>query len=136
MADLTVTAASVTGVTQSILAGETITAGMSVYLKTSNNRWMKAQCDGTAEEAGSGTDTGIALHGSLNGQPLIVQKTGICTPGATVAVGTIYCISATAGGICPIDDLVSTNKVSILGIGATASTLDMSIRSYTGYAVP
>lgn len=136
MADLTVTAASVSGTTQTILAGETITAGMAVYLKSSNNRWMKAQCDGTAEEAGSGVRLGVALHGSLAGQPLIVQESGTISIGATVTVGVLYCVSATAGGICPQADLVSTNKITVIGMGATAETIDLARIGYTGLATP
>lgn len=144
MADLTVTAANVAtstgGINKDYVAGEAFTAGQSVYLKTSNNKWMKAQCDGTAEEAGSGTLIGIALNTGVLNQPVAVQLPGansVINPGATVVVGKIYLVSATAGGIAPVDDIItSTHKVTILGIGATSSTLDMSISKYTGYAIP
>lgn len=141
MADITVTAATVaqsTGAqTVNGLAGETITAGQSVYL-TAAGVWMKAQCDNTAIEAGSGGNSnfGIALHGSLSGQPLTVQISGIITIGATVVVGTDYVISATAGGIAPKSDLVSTNKITHLGHGATSGTIDMASKRYFGLAVP
>ena len=141
MADLTVTAASVAfvsgAVNKEFVAGEAFTAGQAVYLKTSNNKWMLAQCDGTAEEAGSGTIFGIALNTGVLNQPAAVQLSGIITAGATVTVGKIYLVSATAGGIAPVADIVtSTNKVSVLGIGATASTIDMTMKNYTGYAIP
>lgn len=141
MADLTITAASVaqsTGAdTVDGLAGETITAGMSVYLNASNV-WMKAQCDGTAIEAGSGgvRNFGIALHASLSGQPLKVQVGGIITIGATVAVGTDYVIATTAGGIAPRTDLASTNKITHLGFADTTTTINMASKRYYGVAVP
>lgn len=145
MADLTVTAANVArvdgGVVKEFNAGATITAGQVVYLDTTVNTWKLAQSDGTAAEAGSDSRTGIALHGATSGQPLAVQETGTITIGATVAIGTLYCLSAAAGGICPYEDLVSTNKITILGIGSTAARINMAYKAafaggYTGLAVP
>jgi hypothetical protein len=97
MADISVTAASVVpGANATLIqstAGETITAGMAVYLKASDSRWWKAQAD-----------------------------------------GTIYVVSATAGGICPEADLASTNYVSILGVGSTAAVIKMLANGATGIA--
>jgi hypothetical protein len=140
MADLTITAANVAVSTNAVVnrqynAGETITAGMCVYLKSTTGTWFKAQADGTAEESGSGVQTGIALHASLAGQPLAVQTSGSITIGATTTVGTIYVVSAAAGGICPWADLVSTNKLSIIGYGSTAAILAM-VPAATGVAIP
>jgi hypothetical protein len=99
--------------------------------------WMKAQSDGTAIEAGS-SNFGFAMHASLAGQPLCVQTAGIFVVGATAAptVGAIYYIGTTYGAINPYSDLVSTNKITILGIGYTSSSIDMSVKRYTGIAVP
>ena len=144
MADLSPTVGSVAwssgGICKDFNAGETITAGMSVYLSASN-LWMMAQCDGTAIQAGSGTRTGISLHASLSGQPLAVQETGVVNLGATLAIGTLYVISTAFGKIAPFADLVSTNKITILGIGQTTALLDMAYKGaypggYTGLAVP
>lgn len=140
MADLNPTVASVAYVSGTVIrdynAGETITAGMAVYLKSSNTKWMKMQCDGAAEESGVGVRTGIALHGSLDGQPLAVQETGVITIGDTVVVGTIYTVSAAAGKICPHADLVSTNKVTVLAIAITSANLNLAVKNATGLAVP
>lgn len=142
MADITVTAANTAYVSGSVQraynAGETITAGMSVYLKSSNSLWMKAKCAGTAEEAGNAVQTGIALHASLVNQPLAVQIDGVITIGGTVVVGSTYMISATYGGVCPVADLASTNKVSYLGVGLTATTIGLSTitKGYAGVAIP
>lgn len=139
MADLSITVASVAkvsgGVETTYLAGETITAGMVVYLKAADSRWYKAQCDGTAEESGVGVLTGIALHGSLAGQPLAVQRDGTITIGATVVTGTEYVVSAAAGAICPHADLVSTNKYTRVGYASSTSVLTLGLLS-TGVAVP
>lgn len=137
MSDISVTVASVaqsTGArTVSGTAGTTITAGQVVYLnQASPARWVLAQADGTALESGSGTQFGIALHASLSGQPLLVQIGGTITIGATVAVGGTYVISATAGGIAPVADLVSTNYLTYLGPAPTAGTINLNAAFATG----
>ena len=130
MADLAVTVAEVLFVSgtkeTAFAAGETITAGMSVYLKSTDSKWYKAQKDGTAEESGSGVQFGIALHAALAGQPLTVQVGGVITIGATAAptVGETYIISAAAGGIAPIGD-ISTHKLTYLAYCSAAGTLTM-----------
>lgn len=128
-ADLTITATSVTtSATPKVKnAGETITAGQAVYVKASDGKLYKAQADGTAEEA---TAAGIALNGGAVDQPIAYQDTGDITIGATVAVGTLYVVSATAGGIAPWADLSSTNRVTLLGIGKTTGVITLDINAY------
>lgn len=140
--DLVVTAASVArtsgSVNKDFNAGATITAGQVVYLD-SNNVWQKAQNDTVTHAGGTSGVFGFALHGSLSGQPLSVQTSGIINPGATVTVGMIYCVSSNAGGIAPYStDITAASgaKITILGIGASSTTIDMSIAKYTGYAIP
>lgn len=137
MADLSVTAGSVVQVTGATLdrtyvAGETITAGQSLYIKAADQKLWKAQADGNTEEDDF---FGIALNGAAANQPVTVLTGGQVTIGATVTVGAIYVVSATAGGIAPLADLVSTNKVSVIGYGATAAILTIS-KINTGVAVP
>lgn len=142
MADLTVTVASVQSpgangtVNTAYNAGTTITAGQSVYL-AANSTWLLAQADGTTIEAGS-SSFGIAMHGSLSGQPLAVQTAGYITIGATVVVGKLYVISATAGGVCPIADITTTGHyVTIIGIGRSSSIIDTTdVKKYTGITIP
>ena len=131
MVDITITATNVTkgtGATlnQTYYAGESITAGQCVYKKASDGKLWKAQCDGTAAEAAA---IGIALHAASADQPLAIQTGGTINIGATVVVGTIYVVSGTAGGIAPWADLATTNYVTILGYGATASTITMDINA-------
>lgn len=141
MADLTITASSVAtssgSVTSGFLAGATITAGQSVYLKSSDSKWYLAQNDGTAEESGSGVRFGISLHAALSGQPLAVQESGVINVGSTLTVGTIYIVAATVGGIAPFADLSGTNnRIVTLGFGSTSALLDMSIKKNFGVSVP
>jgi len=44
--------------------------------------------------------------------------------GATLAVGTVYAVSATKGAIAPIADISSTQFVTVLGIATTTALLD------------
>ena len=137
MADITVTAANVVPDSgyQYVdgTAGETITAGQALYLKSSDSKYYKADCnDATAENR---TLAGIALHGGSAGQPLRVMTAGTVTIGATVAVGTIYVLSATAGGIAPSTDLVSGWYTTIIGIATTTGKIKLSILN-SSVAVP
>lgn len=137
MADLSITVASVapsSGTTITGVAGETITAGMAVYLKSTDNKLWKAQCDGTAAEADA---VGIALHAALAGQPLTYAANGaVINLGATTAAGVFYYLSATAGGIGPVADLASTNKVVSLGYatGTSGAVFNVKITN-TGAAL-
>lgn len=140
MADITITAASVAKASNTVTvsnynAGEAITAGQFVYLKAADSEWYKAQCDGTAEESGYGVKSGVALHTSANGQPLVVQTEGTITIGATVVAGTEYVVSATAGGIAPHADLTtSTHRYTRIGYATTTGILQLDI-SATGIAL-
>jgi hypothetical protein len=138
MADLVITAANVLQASGNVevgVAAGTLTAGQSIYKSATTGQWNTAQCDGTADEAGF-TAFGIAAHASSAGQPIVVIKDGTFNPGATVVVGTQYVISAATGKIAPSTDLVSTNKITILGRATTSALIDMGKREYTGLAVP
>ena len=133
MADLSITATSVVevagaGVDDGV-AGATITAGQTVYKKISDNKFYLADCDATAVGANAEIDNvyGIALNGAAVDQALSVQKTGTITIGATTVVGVVYVQSATAGGIAPWGDLVSTDYVTIIGYALTTSTIKLAI---------
>lgn len=133
--DLVITVANVAKGTGAQLypgtAGETITAGQSCYLDAADTKLKLADVNVTGKDV----IHGIALHGSLNGQPLTVITAGNYNPGATVAIGTIYVASATPGGIAPVADLVSGWKTSILGIATTTTNIKLGINN-SGVAVP
>jgi hypothetical protein len=121
MADLTVTAASVlwtSGTKQTGVAGASITAGQPVYLDSTTSTLKLAQSDGTAAEADA---VGVALHAAGSGQPLVYASQGaVINIGATTTKATTYVVSATAGGVAPQADLVSTNKIVRLGYATDA----------------
>lgn len=128
MADISVTPANVIQSTGAVIevgvAGEVIDAGEVVYKSATTGKYMLAQCDDEANDDA----VGIALNNAAaDGQPLSVQTRGDITIGGTVAVGTLYCLSATAGGISPSAELVATNYVTLIGIGISATVLRLNL---------
>jgi hypothetical protein len=139
MADLSITATSVVTISGTVskkVAGETITAGAAVYVKSSDGKLWNMQADGTTEEAGVGVDFGIALNGASVNQPVLFQLDGSLTlGGATTAKTTSYMVSAAAGKICPQADLVSTNKITYLGYATDAVGTFVFNKKATGAVV-
>jgi hypothetical protein len=140
MAAVSVTAAEVLPISSvaivqvDALLGATVTAGQAVYKDESvtPNTWKLAQADGTAAEATCG---GIAMGGGASGQTVKVATAGALDPGFTVTVGEIYVLGATAGSIYPEADLLASDYVSIIGVGISASRLDLILKN-TGVEVP
>ena len=135
MADITVTATSVVPISASIqsgIAGETITAGQSLYIKAADGKLWKAQCDGTAEEA---TCVGVAMNGAAVNQPVAYVADGSVNIGGTTSKATTYVVSATAGGIAPQADLVATNRISYVGYATDATGTLVVMRRLTGAVV-
>ncbi len=126
--DLSITAASVqsgTGaVTTDGTAGASITAGQMVYLDATDNKYKLA--DANLSSAAAAT-VGVSLHAASNGQPLRIQTSGPITIGATVAVGTVYVLSGTAGGIAPAADLTTGWRTSIVGVATSTTSITLKI---------
>lgn len=130
MTALSVTAASVlasnaarrkTGV-----AGATITAGQALYADASASNTLKL-ADANASAA-TANPVGIALHGASSGQPLAyVEEDPDFTPGATLTVGTVYVLDATAGGIAPVADLTTGWYPNVLFIATTTTKAVMKM---------
>lgn len=141
-ADVTVTAASVARVTgtgtetdtkiTTGYAGATITAGQVLYKDTSAGTWKLADAN---LSAAAGRSEGIALNGAATGQPIAVATGGTLTGGFTATVGTIYVLSANAGGIAPAADLASGWRTGVVGVGLTSTTIGLVLYS-SGVAVP
>lgn len=136
MADLTITAANV-GVsdgntrTQIVQVGEAVTHMQSVYLDSSTNKYMLADADAAGEDGASGVTITSA---PLDGYAMIATR-GKVKAGATITVGKIYVLSDTPGGIKPVDDLATGDKVTILGVGVSSTEIDINIIA-SGVAVP
>jgi hypothetical protein len=137
LADLVITAANVLKGAGSTVsngrAGGTVTAGQPVYQDAADaNDWKP--CDADASAAASAA-IGIALHAAEDGQPLQILVDGPITIGATVAVGTIYITSDTAGGIRPSADVDSADWVTILGVATSTTVIQININA-SGAQVP
>jgi hypothetical protein len=132
MADLSVTAASVaigasTTPTRVVQYGEAVTQGQPLYRNATDGKRYRCDAnDGVAKAAvaeialtpGAADAYGlVALPSSTPGQSLV-------NLGATLAVGTVYAVSANVGGIAPIGDITSTQFVSVIGIATTTALLD------------
>lgn len=137
MADLTITAANVVSASGSVrgqgFSNDTILAGKAIS-KDPNDGLLYLADNNSATAARKRTD-GIALNTASPGQPVDFHVSGNLNPGATVAVGTIYVLSATGGGICPAADLASGNVTDIIGVATTTSNINVSLHN-SGAATP
>jgi hypothetical protein len=129
MADLAITAANVVRGTgakiEAGIAGGAVTAGQTVYKDPADDKFKLADAD--AGTATIRTTRGIALNGAALNQPLSVQYEGRIAIGAAVVSGGIYVQSDTPGGIMPAVDLESGDTVTVLGIGISATEIDLLI---------
>lgn len=127
MADVSVTAASVlvsnlATVRREYTAGETLTAGLPVYLNSAN-QWLKSN---NAVAAGHGISDvfGIALGGAAINQPIDVAVNDVAfVPGFSMTVGETYIVSNVAGNIAPIGDIATGRYTHLLGVAKTATIL-------------
>lgn len=130
MADLGPTAANVVKQSTTTVgtgtAGETITAGMAVYLKTSDSKYYKADANVTTAEA---VVAGIALNSVSAGQPISFATGGKLTLGSVTAgaAGVPVALSTTAGGLAPDGDISSGNYYTFIGVMTSATELQIGI---------
>lgn len=138
MTALTITPASVAYVSGPLdkdqVAGEAFDAGDYLY-KSAAGTWLKAQCDGTAIEAGS-IDHGLALASAdAAGARVSVAKAGaIVTIGAGLA-GFVYVPGDTAGDLMPTADLNATDKVTPVALGISTTQVQLLGYGYNAGAV-
>lgn len=129
MTAIAITAANVVkgadAVTETGLAGATITAGQAVYRDPTSKKFLLA--DNNDASADIRNARGISLNSVSLNQPMTVQFGGDLTIGGTVAPGVIYCLGATAGGIIPAADLVTGNYTCVLGIGKSTSVIKVGV---------
>lgn len=131
MADLVITAANVVSgdaaVVEQMIAAEAITAGKVVYRSATTLRAGLA--DNNDAAADHRTVRGIALNGAAIGQPVLVQREGLLTLGATLTAGVAYYLSDTPGGICPVADLGSGEYPVILGMAVSTTVLRVNVQA-------
>lgn len=134
MTDISVTAANVKWVSGTrprvVKAGATITAGQAVYLNTTTleHELADADTDAASEVAG------VSLTDGVDGRDMLIAPAGATIAwGATLTAGTIYVLSATAGGVAPEADLATGDYVVVLAVGA--GTANARIINAKGAAV-
>ncbi len=130
MADLAPTAANVVkysgSTTRTGTAGATIVAGDVLYLDSATSTLKLALADTAAKAAA----VGIALDGGASGQPIVYLAAGGINPGvgATVAIGTYYCVSDNAAGkIAPLADISAEKYITGLGFGTTTTRIEVDL---------
>lgn len=126
MADLSITATSVlaSSAARRVVkdAASTVTAGQPVYLTTSGT---VAPAD--ANDSTKASVLGIAENGGATGQPIsVVTKDPAFALGATVAIGDVLILSATAGGIAPVADATTGDFVTVLGVAVSTSAINLN----------
>jgi hypothetical protein len=119
MADLSVVAADVvevSGVSKTTgIAGAAITAGQPVYRDATDGFKLKPCIDTGAATADA---VGIALNSAPGaGQPVTYATSGTIYLGVAAAIGSIYVVSGTAGGIAPETDIGNDDYIKVLGVG-------------------
>lgn len=134
MADLSITAANVVPSSAAILnqatAGATITAGQLIYIDSSD---LDSRSRGKAKlaDANSGTSAarsvaGIAFNSASAGQQVdyVVRDTALQIAASGLTAGTIYGLSATAGGLAPSADFTTGWYPSVVAIAKSTTTID------------
>ena len=119
LADTTLSASNV----KKVIWGETVAQGNAVRYNELDKRYYKAKND-TVDHADA---KGVALSGGAAGQPGYVQQSGDINLGATLVVGATYCVSDTAGAICPDADIGSGEFKTVLGVADAANNLKLDI---------
>jgi hypothetical protein len=123
MADITITAASValvSGQKATVTAGGTVTAGMPVY-RAADGHYEAARGNAATTDAVEF----MSLNGASDGQPLSVALPGaVVNMGATLSLAKVYVLSETAaGGVAPVDDVLTTTYVTVLGVAQTTANM-------------
>jgi hypothetical protein len=132
MSDVSVTAGSViasaNAVIETVVAGETLTAGQPVYINSSGLA-MKADANGSS----TWSVRGIVLNGaSVNQSTRIALEDSDFTPGFTLSLSGaaddgVYVLSATAGGIAPVTDLASGHYPVVLMVAKSTTKAYLKI---------
>jgi len=128
MADLTITAANVVAQGNAVIehgrAGATLTAGQMVYKEAATGKFKPADNDSATAEVRA--VYGMALHASLDGQPLAVAKSGSdVAMGAILTAGVEYYLSGTAGGIAPRADVTTGDDPIRVGMAKSTTVLNL-----------
>lgn len=130
MANLAITAANVIASATSLkgagTAGAAVTRGQPLYIDaTDGNKLKPADANVSLALA---TVVGIALNDAAAGQPVnYVFSDSDFQSGGAMAVGAVYVLSATAGGIADVADLATGMFPVVLMVAKSATKAVLSI---------
>lgn len=123
MADLTQTPGNVKLVagTAALVgtAGESLTQGQPAY--EASGKWFRCDANDTAVKANCRVI--VLTPAALDEQVVLARAGSEVNLGATLAVGTVYAVSANVGAIAPVADLTTGDYVTILGVAKSTSVL-------------
>ena len=102
------------------IGGEVFDQGVPLYLSV--GRYYKSDANQTPAKAEATVISVTPCDGA--GEPFVYARAGCDLDlGATLQQGETYVVSATAGAICPIGDLLPGEYVKILGTAKTTAKL-------------
>lgn len=124
--DLSITSTSVVpsinAIPRTAMAGVAISAGKLVYKSATDNKLYLSDCDSAT--AAVRDLVGIAVVSAAAGTNcLYITEDPNLTIGATVTNGTIYILSATAGGIAPFADGTTAWWITPVAVGTSTTTV-------------
>lgn len=136
-ADITITAANVVPSANAKIkrgvAGVALTAGQLVYLESSSNTLKLADSNSATEEVRK--VAGYTINSAPVGGPVhYVYQDPALVLGGTTAKGTIYILSATAGGIAPAADLTTGWYPHVLAVGVSTTVVAFDAGGVRGSA--
>lgn len=139
MADKTITEAQVVPTTDRSkikhgIAGEEISVGEAVYIKSSDHK-LYAAIDTSAAAAAA---VGIAISAAEAANQEVAYQTGgtiTLGAGASVTAGEILVVGAGAGGMSPIADLTTGEYVTVMGVCNGSNQLVMPAKGPFASAV-
>lgn len=110
---------SIQAASQSMTAGESLSAGDFVYINTADsNKIYKADADAVAKKA-----IGYVKSAATTGNPVTVYFEGINSNLTSLTVGSDYFLSATAGGVTTTPPSSSAQIVQYLGTAVTTTAI-------------
>lgn len=136
MTDISVTPANVVpgagSLVKTATAGEAITAGKSVVINPDTKKLMLADNDSaTAYVKGA---AGVSVNSAALNQPCSYITDGPYAAGAALTKGETYCVSGTAGGICPRADVTTGDDLIIIGVALDTANIHVGLRD-TGITI-
>lgn len=126
-ADLSITAANVipssAAVIQTGTAGAAITAGQLVYKSAADRKFYLA--DGDSGTSGVRDCYGMAVTSSGAGAPVsvVIEDPSLQIAASGLTNGTIYILSATAGGLAPAADATTGWYVTVVAVAKSGTTI-------------